>query len=89
MTEKRKQSPHYIPELDPENHAETCPNRTLRSLLFEWGTWGVLALGASPALVGAFADGLPFWLRLKLILVGVMLSFVLILLFIRTNRPKP
>lgn len=36
---KRNQSPHYIPELDPENNEEAEPDRMMRGLLLEWHTW--------------------------------------------------
>lgn len=85
---RRNQSPHYIPELDPENHEDTAPGRTMRNLLFEWHTWVVLLIGAAPALVGVFSDDLPDWTRVKLVAIGAALSFFLVLLFIATNRPK-
>ena len=88
MSQKKRQSPHYIPELDPENHEETAPDRTMRSLLLEWHTWAVFALGAAPALVGLFNNDLPDWTRLKLVAIGIGLSLFLGLLFIATNRPK-
>lgn len=88
MGEKKRQSPHYIPELDPENHEETAPDRTMRGLLLEWHTWAVFALGAAPALVGLFSDDLPDWTRLKLVAIGVVLSVFMVFLFIATNRPK-
>ena len=83
-----KRSPHYIPELDPENHEETAPDRVVRNLLLEWHTWLVLSLGAAPALVGFLGDDLPDWLRVKLVAFGVVLSLFLVVLFIATNRPK-
>lgn len=88
MSQKKRQSPHYIPELDPNNNEETAPDRTMRGLLLEWHTWGVFALGASPALVGLFSDDLPDWTRLKLVAIGIGLSLFLGLLFVATNRPK-
>lgn len=89
MADTKKQSPHYIPELDPENHAETAPERTMRRLFMEWHTWLLLTIGAAPALVGVFVDELPDWTRLKLVAVGVAFSLFLVWLLIRTNRPKP
>lgn len=87
MTDRNK-SPHYIPELDPENNEESCPNRTIKGLLLEWHTWLVLGVGAVPAFVGVFSDDLPDWTRAKLVAIGVVLSAFLVLLFITTNRPK-
>lgn len=88
MTERKRESPHYIPELDPENHDETAPEQTMRRLFLEWHTWLVLSIGASPALAGVFIDALPDWTRLKLVAIGVALSLFLVVLLIKTNRPK-
>lgn len=85
---KRNQSPHYIPELDPENNEEAEPDRMMRGLLLEWHTWLVFLLGASPALVGIFNGDLPDWTRVKLVAIGVVLTAFMIFLFIATNRPK-
>lgn len=88
MTRKGRQSPHYIPELDPENNNETHPDKTIRGLLLEWHTWLVLGVGAVPALVGLFGDGFSDWTRIKLVAIGIGLTLFLVILFIATNRPK-
>lgn len=85
---KRNQSPHYIPELDPENNDETDPDKTIRGLLLEWHTWLVLGIGVVPVLVGLFGHGFADWTRIKLVAIGIGLSLFLIVLFITTNRPK-
>ncbi|MEM8935578.1 MAG: hypothetical protein AAGC77_04145 [Pseudomonadota bacterium] len=71
MSDKRKQSPHYIPELDPENPARPKP---IEHKLM----WVMLVCGAV-ALVGA---GVAWYLgEIQIAIALAILGAVMIILF--------
>ena len=88
MTDERKQSPHYIPELDPKNGAGASPGGTMAVLLLLGETWLILGLGGALAALGVFKSEWALEIRAGLVIVGVLLSAILIILFFRTNRPQ-
>ncbi|MEO1252563.1 MAG: hypothetical protein AAFW81_09480 [Pseudomonadota bacterium] len=78
MSKDRKQSPHYIPELDPENRKwwQGSGGRVLAWLFYLW--IGLLALGSIGVVVGYMfgVDGTILLAGAALIVFSLLALFV-------------